>query len=67
VRPEAQVLEVPQLGTLMTTAVENKDGSVVMIVLNQQKDELSFVVELNGQFSEHVIDGRAIQTIIFDA
>lgn len=52
--------------SLMTTAVLNPDGSVVLIVLNMTEEEKSFEVKLGEQSSKIKIDKQALQTIVFN-
>jgi glucosylceramidase len=51
--------------SLMTTAVLNPDGSIVLIVLNMTEEEKSFEVKLKDQSTKVKIDKQALQTIVF--
>ena len=52
--------------SLMTTALINPDGSVVLIVLNMTEEEKSFEVKLGAQSAKIKIDKQALQTIVFN-
>jgi glucosylceramidase len=51
---------------LMVTAVENPDGRIAVVVLNQGADEQSFDLELDGRSAHLVIPGAALQTILVE-
>ena len=65
IRPEAKRIDFKlSNNNLMTTAVENKDGSIVVVILNMT-DKIHVVdIELNSGKNSTVIDPEAIQTII---
>jgi glucosylceramidase len=64
-RPGATRIEVNHdIEELMVTAVENPDGRIAVVVLNQGTVEQSFNLELNGQRVNLVIPAAAIQTIL---
>lgn len=50
--------------SLMITAVENPDGSVVLVVLNQEASPKSFRVTLGSRSAEIAISQQAIQTVV---
>lgn len=64
-RPGAQriAFENP-IEELMVTAVENPDGSLAVVVLNQGKEPQDFSLRLKGQDVEMMIPGEALQTVI---
>lgn len=49
---------------LMVTAVENTDGSKVVVVLNQSEAPVHYQVKCEGSSGNLIIQPRAIQTII---
>ena len=49
---------------LMVTAVQNKDGSIAVVVLNMKKEPKDFEIKLNGKTQHISIAKQAIQTII---
>ena len=52
--------------SLMTTAAKNPDGSIAVVILNQDSEPKSFELGL-GERSAHIqISGQAIQTIIIN-
>ena len=50
--------------SLMVTAVENPDGSVVVVVLNQDASSKNFRVTLSSRSAEIAISPQAIQTVV---
>lgn len=64
-RPGARRIGVRNtLEEVMVTAVENPDGSIAAVVLNQGKENLDFTLRLKGQQVGLVIPGESIQTVI---
>lgn len=51
---------------LMVTAVENTDGSVVVIVLNMGNESKEFNLQMEDQASPILIQGKALQTIVIN-
>ncbi len=51
-------------GTLLATAAKNPDGSVAVVVFNQDKEEKHFQLSLGALKKDISIDAQAIQTII---
>lgn len=49
---------------LLLTAVENSDGSIAVVMLNQGVSAKNVNLKLNGQISSVTIDGEAVQTVI---
>ncbi|GAB5408328.1 MAG: glycoside hydrolase family 30 protein [Balneolaceae bacterium] len=52
---------------VLVTAVENPDGSIVMVVLNQSEDSRELQIDLEGKTSNISIQGKALQTIIINS
>jgi hypothetical protein len=50
----------------MVTAVENPDGRIAVVVLNQGAEEQAFDLELGGRSAALLIPGAAIQTILVE-
>ena len=51
---------------LLVTAVENPDGSIAVIVLNQAEEPKKINLTLNGRTASFAIQGKALQTIMLD-
>ena len=66
IRPGAERIgiDLDEHSGLMATAVENTDGSIVVIVLNQGTDPADFRLEMGDDSHNIRIKGQAIQTII---
>jgi glucosylceramidase len=52
---------------LMLTAVENPDGSIAVVMLNQDAEARNFNLSLGERSTGIRIEGQAIQTIILPA
>ncbi len=52
--------------TLQVTAAQNLDGSIVVVLLNQEKKAKKFDLELENYTKTIAIDAEAIQTIILN-
>jgi len=50
--------------SLMATAAQNTDGTIAVIILNQNNKPKSFKLALDGQESNITISAQAIQTVI---
>lgn len=65
IRPEANRIGFKHNNPeLMVTAVENKDGSLVVVVLNQSEESVSFQILCEGKRRDLTIERQAIQSII---
>jgi glucosylceramidase len=65
IRPEAKVLGIDKTDNdIMATAVENPDGSIILVVFNEGKEARKFHLWLNGKRTAMSINGQAIQTIV---
>ncbi len=54
----------PQVeGDLMVTAVQNPDGSIAVLLLNQDENSKGIELNLNGKTVSFAIQGKAIQTV----
>ncbi len=49
---------------LLVTAVENPDGSVAVVILNQNEESKHITLSLNGSSASLGIEGKALQTIL---
>ncbi|GAB4418704.1 MAG: glycoside hydrolase family 30 protein [Bacteroidia bacterium] len=68
IRPGARRIGLDMADTaLLATAVHNPDGSIVVVVLNQQPEARHLHIRLHGQTVPVRISGRAIQTIRISA
>jgi glucosylceramidase len=66
-RPGATRIEAGHdIEGLMVTAVENPDGRIAVVVLNQGAEEQAFDLELGGRSAALLIPGAAIQTILVE-
>ncbi|WP_115462293.1 glycoside hydrolase family 30 protein [Winogradskyella aurantiaca] len=65
IRPGAQVIDIStsKESSLMITAVQNPDGSIAVVVFNDNENKKAFQLSLNGQIVSLEIDAKAIQTI----
>jgi len=52
--------------TLLVTAVQNPDGSFVVVLLNQEKEAKNFNLQLENFTKTIAIDGEALQTIVLN-
>ncbi len=50
--------------SLLATAAQNPDGSIAVVILNMQKNPVSYKLSLNNKSKNINISGQAIQTII---
>ncbi len=50
--------------SLLVTAAQNPDGSIAVVILNQDETVKNFALNLDGKMTEIRIDGKAIQTIV---
>ena len=65
IRPGAVRIGHSQTGDeLMLTAVENPDGSIAVVLLNQEEDSKAVQLDLNGKKASFEIQGKAIQTVV---
>jgi glucosylceramidase len=65
IRPGAEVIGVEnEDDALMITAAQNPDGSIAVVVLNQEEKIKNFSLSLNGLSKEISISPQAIQTIL---
>ena len=65
IRPGATRIGFEQTDkTLLMTAAENPDGSIVAVILNQEPAAKHFRLSLGNESTGFSIDGKAIQTII---
>ena len=65
IRPEARVIDAIQSDkNLQVAAVENKDGSIAVVVFNEGKSKKNFNLILNKKETLINIDAQALQTIL---
>jgi glucosylceramidase len=50
---------------LLTTAFQNKDGSIVVVVMNNSDEELPFLLWSSGQAAKATSPAHSIQTLVF--
>jgi glucosylceramidase len=51
---------------MLATAVQNSDGSIALVVLNQSDQPAGFTIQLEDKSATLSIDGRAVQTVIIN-
>ena len=51
---------------LLVTAVENPDGTILVLLLNQTEESKEVNIRLNGNVTKAGIQGRALQTIVIN-
>lgn len=65
IRPNAKVIEsVNSDEQLLVTAAQNPDGSIAVVVFNQEEEGKHFTLTHNGQEATIYINPKAIQTIM---
>lgn len=65
IRPGAVVIGIENSDdSLMVTAAKNPDGSIVVVLFNEEKKAKGFNLSLNNISTEIEINGQAIQTIV---
>ena len=68
IRPGAKRIGFENLdNSLMLTAAQNPDGSIIVVVFNEEKPPKTMSLSLNGQSTTITIDGQAIQTVLIPA
>jgi len=50
--------------SLMVTAAQNPDGSIAVVILNQESEPRNFSLVLGEKARDIQIDGQALQTIL---
>lgn len=53
--------------SVMVTATENPDGTLVVVIFNPDEDRKAVELVLEGQKSTFSIDGKAIQTVVISS
>lgn len=67
IRPGAKrIASVSSSNSLLTTAFQNEDGSIVIVVLNQSNSNISYSITLNSKTTQLNTLPHAIQTIVID-
>ncbi len=67
IRPQAEVIGIENTDdALMVTAAENPDGSIAIVVFNQEEETKQFSLTLNNQTTDLSISPKAIQTIVIN-
>ncbi len=65
IRPEATVIGVDNSdASLMVTAAENPDGSIVVVIFNQGEEHKQFTLSLGEKTKDISIKAQAIQTLV---
>ncbi|MDD7885952.1 glycoside hydrolase family 30 protein [Flavivirga sp. 57AJ16] len=65
IRPEAKRIgfENPD-NALMVTAAQNPDGSIAVVILNQETEEKYITISLNNKVKEISINAQSLQTLV---
>ena len=67
IRPGAHRIQLDQTDKgLLTTAVQNKDGSIVIVVLNTSDQPKEMILELENKTQELQIAKEGLQTIVIN-
>lgn len=53
--------------SLLVTAAKNPDGSIALIILNQESEAYSIDISMEGKSKQVTISGQALQTVIIPA
>jgi len=65
IRPGAKrIISSSSRGQLLTTAFLNTDGQIIVVVMNQSKDKIAFLLWIDGKASEIVSLPHSIQTMV---
>jgi glucosylceramidase len=65
IRPEAKVIEsIVDDKDLQVTAAQNPDGTIAVVVFNEEKQPKQFSLDLGDKKANVEISGQAIQTIV---
>lgn len=66
IRPDAKrISSVSSANNLLTTAFLNKDGSVIVIVMNQGDKEINYSLTMNSKMATLVVPPHSIQTVVY--
>ncbi|MFA5299246.1 MAG: glycoside hydrolase family 30 beta sandwich domain-containing protein [Lutibacter sp.] len=66
IRPDAKrISSVSSANNLLTTAFLNKDGSVIVIVMNQGDKEINYSLTMNSKMATLVAPPHSIQTVVY--
>lgn len=67
VKPGARRISVSSSKSfLLTTAFENKDGKIAVIVMNQEDKDETFLLWMNGESVKSKVPGRSISTFVVE-
>ena len=65
IRPQAKIIEIENSNeNLMVTAVENSDGTIAVVLFNENTNTESVSLELGNRTSKFRISPQSIQTIV---
>ena len=65
IRPEAKIIGLENSDkALMVTAAKNPDGSIAVVIFNQEPEVKHIKLYLNNSYKNISINGQAIQTIV---
>ncbi|MHB9132764.1 MAG: glycoside hydrolase family 30 protein [Armatimonadota bacterium] len=65
IRPGAQrIISAATRDELQTTAFQNPDGTIAVVVMNRSDEEIPFALKFDGQAVMTVSPGRSIQTYV---
>ena len=67
IRPGAKrIISSSSRGQLLTTAFENTDGKIAVVVMNQSDDKISYRLWISGQAAEIISLPHSIQTLVVE-
>jgi glucosylceramidase len=65
IRPGAKrIVSSPTVDNLLTTAFQNPDGSIAVVVMNEAAKEHAFMISLHEKVASTKIPGHAIMTVV---
>ena len=65
IRPDAKRIGLESTNKdIMTTAIKNKDGSIVVVILNMTEQSQPLSIELNSKVGNTLVEASALQTIL---
>jgi len=65
-RGAARIISCATNPNLNTTAFENPDGSIVVVVMNRRDDDIDYVLNYDGCSIAHTAQAHSIETFIID-
>jgi glucosylceramidase len=67
IKPGARRISVASSKSfLISTAFQNKDGKIAVVVMNQKDKEETFLIWLDGHSAKSTVPGRSISTFLIE-